>query len=160
MKLLVREPGRLVYQLRARDRNSLRGILRLGSQLRRRPPRFTRGPIGFVPPDSDEMLREAALEQQQDSRNSALGWLEDPARCVTGKGGFALTLSEGEAETLLQALNHAKMAVWEALGCPDENAPAQPSINPEIETLQQAKEIANAYIAWWVDSLSGDAPNH
>lgn len=159
MKLLVREPGRLVYQLRARDRNSLRGILRLGSQLRRRPPRFTRGPIGFVPPDSDEMLRETALQQQQDSRESALGWLEDPARCVAGKGGFGLTLTEAEAETMLQALNHAKMAFWEALGCPDENAPFHPAISPEIETLQQAKEIANAYIAWWVDSLSGDDPN-
>lgn len=158
MKLLVREPGRLVFQLRARDRNSMRGILRLGAQLRRRPPRFTRGPMGFVPKDSDDMLREAVVQQQLDSRQSALAWLEDPARCVAGKGGFGLTLTEAEAETMLQALNHAKMAFWEALGCPDENAPFPPAVSPEVETLQQAKEVANAYIAWWVESLAGDDP--
>ncbi len=157
MKLLVREPGRLVFQLRARDRNSLRALLRLGAECRVHPPHFTRGPMGFVPADSDQMLRDAVQQHRVQSRESALGWLEDPARCVAGRGGFGLTLTEAEAETLLQALNGAKLGFWEALGRPD---PEDPPISPgtaHTDALVYASELANAYIACLVDCLaSGD----
>lgn len=156
MKLLSREPGRLVFQLRARDRNSLRGILRMASECRRRPPRITRGPASFMPEDSEEMLREAIGQQRAEVQQGSLAWLEDPARCIPGKGGFGITLSEGEFESLLQALNNAKMAFWEALGCPDEDSPPLDEAQPEIQTLAFAMELSNQYIAHLVDCVSDD----
>jgi hypothetical protein len=156
MKLLSREPGRLVFQLRARDRNSLRGILRMGSECRRRPPRITRGPASFMPEDSEEMLREAIGQQMAEVQQGALAWLEDPARCVAGKGGFGLTLSEGEFEAFLQALNNAKMAFWETLGCPDEDSAPLDETRPEVQAFAFALELSNQYIAHILDCVSGD----
>jgi len=159
MKLLVREAGRLVFQLRARDRNSLRALLRLGAECQVRAPHFTRGPIGSVPPDADQMLKDAIQRHRVESRDSVLGWLEDPMRCVAGRGGYGLTLSEGEAETLLQALNSAKLGFWEALGRPD---PEDPPISPSTahsEALSYAADLANAYIACLVDFLAGGETN-
>jgi hypothetical protein len=156
MKLLSREPGRLVFQLRARDRNSLRGILRMGAECRRRPPRITRGPASFMPEDSEEMLREAIGQQMAEVQQGALALLEDPARCIAGKGGFGLTLSDAEFEALLQSLNNAKMAFWETLGCPDEDSAPLDESRPEIQAMAFALELSNQYIAHILDCVSGD----
>lgn len=115
--------------------------------------------MGFVPADSDQMLRDAMQQHRVESRDSALGWLEDPARCVAGRGGFGLTLSEAEAETLLQALNGAKMGFWEALGRPDPEDPPVSPTTAHAEALAYASELANAYIGCLVDCLSSDGPN-
>jgi len=156
MKLIAREADRLVFQLRAQDRNSLRGILRMGSECRRRPPRITRGPAAFMPEDSDEMLREAISQQLDEVQQGALALLDDPKRCVAGKGGFGLTLSDAEFESLLQALNNAKMAFWETLGCPDEDSPPLDEARAEVQTLTFALELSNQYIAHILDCVSGD----
>lgn len=155
MKLLSRQPGRLVFQLRSQDRNSLRGLLRLGSECRRSAPRITRGPMECVPDDAEAMLAEALAEQRASDRNSVLAWLEDGGRCQPGKGGFGLTLTEAEFEQLLQALNHAKMSFWESLGCPDPDAPSLAPETPRNQTLAYAIELANLYIGFLVESVAG-----
>lgn len=156
MKLLAREPGRIVLHLTARDRNSLSGLLRMGAACKRQPPRFTRGPTGLVPSDAAELLAQSIAEHRTVVRDGVLGWLEDPARCVPGKGGFGLTLTEAEAEMLLQALTGAKVAFWETLGCPDFESPPWKELTPAIEALLYSMELASAYIALLVEILSGE----
>jgi len=158
MKLLVREPGRLVFQLSAKDRNAIRALLRRGAETGRQPPRITRGPSAFVPQDALELLQAEQAARQQEFHSTVIDWLEQPARCVPGKGGFGLTLSEAEAETLLQALNSVKIGFWEALGSPDfeKGDPLEPTA--ENISLFLAIERASHYVACIVLALQGDEP--
>lgn len=109
-----------------------------------------------MPEDAAEMLVSAMAEQRAESNQSVIAWLEEGNKCVAGKGGYALTLTEGEAETLLQAVNACKVAFWETLGCPESEDPPWDEITPEIEALLFSMELATAYVAMLVEILSGE----
>ncbi len=159
MKLLAREPGRLVFHLSAKDRNAIRALLRRAAEVGRSPSPISRGPLAALPEDAQELLDAERLAEWNRFHTDVATWLDDPARCVAGKGGFGLTLSDADAEILLQALNSAKVGFWEALGSPDlENGDELAPTTDNISHLF-AIERASLYVATLVIALQGDQPN-
>jgi hypothetical protein len=92
MKLLVRDPDRLVFHLSAKDRNTIRALLRRAGEVGRNPSPITRGPLNAIPRDSQEILDAERLAEWTRFHTEVSTWLDDPQRCVAGEGGFGLTL--------------------------------------------------------------------
>ncbi len=159
MKLLAREPGRLVFHLSAKDRNAIRALLRRAAEIGRKPSPITRGPSAAIPTDAQELLDAERLAEWNRFHTDVATWLDDPARCVAGTGGFGLTLSETDAEILLQALNSAKVGFWEAIGSP--NLEDGDELEPTAANISQllAIERASHYVATLVLALQGGQSN-
>lgn len=155
MKLLVSEPGRLVVQLTRRERDEMRAVLRFHAQAPRRGPSITRGSGEGMPSDATAMLAEQVAEGWESERAGTLGLLEDAARCVKGKGGYGLQVTEDEAEGLLRALNGARMAFWEALGSPDFEAGEPVEETEGNRALVALMELAGSYVGRWLACLGG-----
>ena len=116
MNLLSRDGGRYVFHLTERDRDALRLLVRIAAGLGRNPAQLTRQATKALPPDAAARFATFMKNVHALHLNSAAEWLDDPAHCVPGKGGFGLTLLPAETEALLQAINSAKIGAWESLG--------------------------------------------
>lgn len=155
MKLLVSEPGRMVVQLTTRERDEMRAVLHGQGRVPRRGPSITRGPGEGLPADATAMLAEQVVGGWESERAGALGLLEDGARCVKGKGGYGLQVTEDEAERLLRALNGARVAFWEALGSPDFEAGERVEGTERNRALVFVMELAGSYVGRWLACLDG-----
>lgn len=158
MKLLVSEPGRLVVQLTKRERDEMRAVLQCHGQVPRCGPSITRGSAEGVPSDATAMLAEQVLGVWESERAGTLGLLEDAARCVKGKGGYGLQVTEDESERLLRALNGARVAFWEALGSPDFEAGERVEGTERNRALVALMELAGSYVGRWLACLGGGKP--
>jgi hypothetical protein len=133
MKLLRRDSEGSIWHLRSRERDLL---LLLFSRHPAAGRQATR--ISFTSEDLDRRvtgdLSSHLDEHRAAARGNVLRWLTDATVCVRGKGGFALTLSPGGLEELLQALNDIRLGAWERLGrpnppdVPDDLAPESPAL--------------------------------
>ena len=155
MKLLVAEPGRLVVQLMRRERDEMRAVLQCHAQVPRSGPSITRGSSEGLPADATAMLAEQVVGGWELERAGALGLLEDAARCVKGRGGYGLQVTEDEAERLLRALNGARVAFWEALGSPDFEVGERVEGTERNRALVALMELAGSYVGRWLACLDG-----
>jgi len=155
MKVLVSDPGRLVVQLTRRERDEMRAVLQCHGQVPRRGPSITRGSAEGMPSDATAMLAEQVAGAWESERAGTLGLLEDAARCVKGKGGYGLQVTEDEAERLLRALNGARLAFWEALGSPDFEAGERVEGTERNRALVALMELAGSYVGRWLACLGG-----
>lgn len=155
MKVLVSEPGRLVVQLTRRERDEMRAVLQCHGRVPRRGPAITRGSGEGLPSDATAMLAEQVAEGWESERAGTLGLLEDAARCVKGKGGYGLQVTEDEAERLLRALNGARLAFWEALGSPDFEVGERVEGTERNRALVALMELAGSYVGRWLACLGG-----
>lgn len=119
MNLLSREGGRLVFHLTEREHHLLRLVLRLARRTRRRNARLTTRPDASLPEGAAEAFADAMAARHLRTQSEAEAWLRDPGHCVLGRGGYGLTLTPAETESLLQAVNAARVGAWESLGSPD-----------------------------------------
>ena len=157
MKVLVSEPGRLVVQLTPRERQEMRVVLHAMAKERRKAPPLTRGDAQGMPGDAAALLAGELLGGLEDARIAATALLEDPARCVQGKGGYGLRTTEAEAEGLLRALNGARVAFWEALGSPDFEAGERVEPTERNRLLVALLEVAGSLVGRWLECMAGDA---
>jgi hypothetical protein len=158
MKLLVSEPGRRVIQLRPREHTELRAILAFGSDIPRTKPRLSRDSSDALPADAAEWLDESLAAERREGMRSALRIFEDPLRCVPGTGGYGLHLSDLETEVLLQSLNGVRVAIWESLGCPDEDEGINIPSSDENHTRAFVMELSALYLERLVGCLWGGGP--
>lgn len=156
MKLLVSEPGRRVVQLTPRERQEMRAVLHALSGVRRPLPSLTRGDAAGLPGDAAALLSEEVASGREAGRVGALGLLEDPLRCVEGRGGYGLHVTDGEAEGLLQALNGARVAFWEALGGPDFESGERVEDTERNRMLVTWMEVAGVHVGRWLACMGGD----
>ena len=157
MKLLLSEPGRRVVQLTPRERQEMRAVLHALARVTRTPPALTRGDAAGLPGDAAAFLSEEVASGREAGRVAALGLLEDPARCVEGRGGYGLHATDAEAEGLLQALNGARVAFWEALGRPDFESGERVEGTEANRMLVTLMEVAGVHVGRWLACMQGDA---
>jgi len=155
MKLLVSEPGRRVVQLASREWQQMRSVLGLFQQVGRRPPPITRGVADDLPADSAAMLAADVVAGLEAERSATLALLDDPARCVKGKGGYGLQVDEVEADRLLRVLNGARVACWEALGSPNFESGERVERTNRNRMLVTMMELAGALVSGWLTCLEG-----
>lgn len=155
MKLLVSEPGRRVLQLKPREHTEMRAILAFGSDIPRARPRLSRESSEQLPSDAAEWLDESLAAERGAGMKSALRLFEDPLRCVPGTGGYGLHLTDTETEVLLQSLNGVRVAIWESLGCPDEEEGDSIPSSDEHHTRVFVMELAALYVERLVGCLWG-----
>jgi hypothetical protein len=158
MKLLVSEPGRRVIHLRLREQTEMRAILAFGSDIPRSKPRLSRDSSAALPGDAAEWLDESLNAERREGMKSALRLFEDPLRCVPGTGGYGLHLTDTETEVLLQSLNGVRVAIWESLGCPDEDGGDEIPPSDENHTRVFVMELSALYLERLVSCLWGSPP--
>ena len=120
MKLLSREPEKLVFRLSKREHEALLVALRLRLHLPRRPRSMSSDtPHEERLKEAEVDLGEALEEHRLALSKGAEELLADRGRCAPQKGGgYHLSLKAGESELLLQTLNEVRVGAWEKLGCP------------------------------------------
>jgi hypothetical protein len=142
VKLISRDQDRTVWLLRGVDRDSLLLLLDAGLTRPTRRPGISRHSADLNDRFQAD-LGDRLKAHRAAMHGSVTGWLRDPAKCAEGKGGHAWTLSVGEVETLLQALNQLRIAAWERLGRPDPLHPTAPLVPGSLEFLD-----------WWILELA------
>lgn len=158
MKLLRREPGRLIFRLSKREHEALLTTLRLR-------PLFPRAARSIASDGAaDRKLRaaqadlDAALAEHRREQVAVLEkLLADPARCAPQPpSGWQLTLGGGEAELLLQSLNEIRVGSWEKLGSPDFEAGQKPVLNEENFLALWAFQLSELFEGTLLAALTGE----
>lgn len=129
MKLLSQNADRLVFQLDPREVEILRQLVQVGLTAERGPIRMSQKPEALPEGALEDFA--AAMEQSRAAGRALLQRVFEPQggylqEASGGARGCGLTLTRPDLEQLLQALNELKLAHWERLGCPDEEAPDEP----------------------------------
>ena len=158
MKLLARESGRLVFRLAKREHEALLTTLRLRPLFpRRSKPIASDGVTDPKLHAAQEDLETALAEHRQEQTGTLEALLADPERCAPLKpSGWRLTLSEGDAEALLQALNEVRVGSWEKLGAPDFEAGERPELTEENFLCLWAFQLSEVFQGVLLDALMGD----
>ena len=149
MKLLVKDAERMVFLLSRREHYLLRFLFRVARRTRRARASLSRDADDAIDESTAAGFADAMAAHHDDARSTAERWLKDPAHCVRGRGGgFGLTLTAAETETLLQAVNAARVGAWESLGSPDFEMGEQidPSTQPNIRAIV-AMQLAEHFVA-------------
>ena len=158
VKLLSREPGRLVFRLSKRDHEALLTTLRLRPLFPRRPRSIASDA------EADQNLRaaqqdlDAALEQHRTEQVSAMETLiNDEARCAVQPGsGWRLILNDTDAEMLLQALNEIRVGSWEKLGAPDFEAGQHLELDQENFLALWAFQLSEMFQGTLLAAMTGE----
>jgi len=158
MKLLFREPGRLVFRVSRREHEALLTLLRMRAH-------FPRGPR----PLTGDTATEARLRAAQADLDAALGefrqelttdveaLLADAGRCTPRKGGgYELTLNTEASQMLLQALNEVRVGAWEKLGCPDFESGNHPDLTEENFLCFWALQMTDLFQGVLLAALAGE----
>ena len=158
VKLLSRESGQLVFRCSKRDHEALLTTLRLR-------PLFPRGARSIASDGAaGQALRaaqadlNAALAEHREEQIAGLdALLADPARCAPQPGGgWRLTLSHGDAEMLLQALNEIRVGSWEKLGSPDFEVGNRPQVDEENFLALWAFQLSELFQGTLLAALTGE----
>ena len=158
MKLLCREPDKLVFRLSKREYEALLVAVRLRSHL----PRQARSITSDTPKEArlreaQEDLTNALKEHRQELSRWAEDLLADPTRCAAQKGsGYQLTLSASDSELVLQTLNEVRIAAWEKLGCPNLATGDRPEISDENFLCFWAFQVTDMFQGTLLAALAGE----
>lgn len=158
MKLLSRDPDRLVFRLTKRDHEALLTVLRLGPLFPRQGRPISRDAAGLEKLRAAQDDLDAALAEHRRSRVAEVeALIADPARCAPLKpSGWKLTLSTAGSEALLQLLNEIRVGAWEKLGAPDFGAGERPKIDEEDLLGLWAFQLSEVFQGVLLDALVGD----
>lgn len=119
MKLLSRDQERYVFLIEREEHELLLSLLSLrGGMLRRR----NAGTLSKTDPKAVSGNAELNRSLARHRRHQAAvvkRLLKSKATCVPTESGYGLTVSPGEYEAMLQAVNNVNLRAWEALGRPD-----------------------------------------
>jgi hypothetical protein len=158
MKLLHREPGKLVFRVSRREHEALLVALRLRTHLaRRQRPMSSDTPKEERLRTAQEDLDAALQEHRRELAQAVEVLLSDQTKCAPQKGGgYHLTLADGDEEMLLQALNDTRVGAWEKLGCPDFEAGDRPEVSEENFLCFWAFQVTDIFQGELLAALSGE----
>jgi hypothetical protein len=158
VKLVFREPGKLVFRLDGREHDALRAALALRAHLPRRGR-----PLTGDTPTSDRLrlaqdeLAAALKDHRRELTEGIEKLLEDPARCAPqAKGARILTLSNDDANLLLQVLNDVRLGAWETLGCPDFETGDRPQVTEDNFLCLWAMQVTDLFQGTLLAGLRGE----
>lgn len=158
MKLVSRDPDKLVFRLDSRDYDALRAAVALRSHLTRRRRPLT-GEIAIPDSlrDAGNDLDEALTEHRREMTTAVDALLTDPVRCAEqSRGARLLSLTHDDANLLLQVLNDLRVGAWERLGCPDFEAGQRPEVNEGNFICLWAFQVTELFEAHLLEGLMGD----
>ena len=120
MTLLQASKSKLVFRMSESERSLLRTLFELypripsaaGLSGRRGKPPHSK--------DTQALLEEALAEQRAESKKRLKTFLDDSKRFELTEKGWKFSLSDLEADWLLQVLNDIRVGSWVALGSPEE----------------------------------------
>jgi hypothetical protein len=152
VKLIRRSDARLLFHLGHREGSLLLQVLK----------RYPRVPSAHQPlsksgllsnrQENQRLLDEALAEQRADCKNQLQALLADPRRFHKVDTGFRLSLSQPDAEWLLQVLNDIRVGSWIILGSPEGKLEG---LNASTAADFWAMELAGAFQAELLQALEG-----
>jgi hypothetical protein len=153
LKLLERHQKSLIFGLSKREKGQLIRLLGLYPRVPAVHQRLSK--TGCLPQmeEAQKLLEEALAEQRNEHRKNLGIFLAAPSRFEESDKGVIFTMSESEAEWLLQVLNDIRIGSWILAGSPDNifkvlNAHTAPNIS--------AMEIAGFFEAHLLDAIAGE----
>jgi hypothetical protein len=150
---VTRAANRFHIQLGAREKRLLFELFALYPRIP--PAHHQLSKSGSIPdPQSNQQLLDEALaEHRAESKRQLNALISDPKHLNEIRGGWRLSLSRAELETLLQALNDVRVGSWLLLGSPDPNLnPA--GINEKNGQDYMAMELAGYFQMRLIEDLN------
>jgi hypothetical protein len=108
------------------------------------------------PKETEALLEEALAEQRAETRKQLKGFLADGKRFEQTEKGWKFTLTDVEAEWLLQVLNDIRVGSWVALGSPEERLDV---LNESNMRDFWAMEISGRFEMILLEALRGSSLN-
>jgi hypothetical protein len=144
--------GKLSFRLGDNEKSLLITMLELyprvtsAATLARKPRRSAQDK------DTETLLEEALAEQRRETKKQLKAFCLDPKHFQKQEAGWRMSVTETEADWLLQILNDIRVGSWIALGSPEESL--------EVLTKKNARdfwamEIAGRFEAALLEALSG-----
>ena len=119
MKLIGTEKNQLVLQFGRREKELLTTLLQLYPCV---PPAHHKlSKTAKLDPSNQQLLDEALAEQRSESQQQVSRLLNQPGRWTEHHSGWRLSLTNTEAEWLLQVLNDIRVGSWVLLGSPEDH---------------------------------------
>lgn len=153
MKLLKVEGGQFVFQLSPRSQAVLRELLALYPLVPTAHYRGTCQEDAAELAETQQLMREALAEAQQDGREKLEALLRDPAHWRETPHGFCLVVSAAEIDWLLQVLNDVRVGCWIKLGEPGYAELGKLELNAKTTRYFWAMELCGHFQALLLDAL-------
>jgi hypothetical protein len=118
--LLHAAKGKLVFRLGESERSLLLTLFDLYPRVPSARGLSSRGGMPRHSKDTAGLLEEALAEQRAETKKRLKGFLDDPKRFEKADKGWKFSLTDLEADWLLQVLNDIRVGSWVALGSPEE----------------------------------------
>ena len=151
MKLIKHYQERLVFGLSKREQSQLLNVLTLYPRVPPAHHRLSKTGCLPQPVEAQKLLEEALAEQRRDNRKTLELFLSAPGRFTESATSSRFTLSETEAEWLLQILNDVRIGSWVLIGSPENVLKA---LTPQTAPSISAMEIAGFFQANLLQALS------
>jgi len=151
LKLLSRQEQQLVFVLTRREQAQLLNVLQLYPRIPPAHYRLSKSGRLPEPEESQKLLDEALAEVRASNRKTLQAFLSEPTRFTASAKTLQFTLSETEAEWLLQVLNDVRVGSWVSAGSPENFLAA---LNEKTTADIWAMEIAGYFEAHLLDALS------
>jgi soluble cytochrome b562 len=153
VKLLKVEGDRFVFQLSGRSEVMLRELLALYPLVPTAHYRATRQADAAELTETEQLMREALAEVQQEGREKLQALLRDPAHWRETPHGFCLVVSAAEIDWLLQVLNDVRVGSWIKLGEPGYRELGKLDLNAQTARHFWAMELSGHFQALLLDAL-------
>ncbi|MBX3748190.1 MAG: hypothetical protein KF833_23010 [Verrucomicrobiae bacterium] len=144
MKLLLRQPDRLVFALSSREKTLLENLMVFFPMRPDNPPILSREPDARLTEATD--LLQSNLREQ---RAELAGWIRthlSPEGALRPHGeAWILTLSGADTERLLQVLNDLRVGAWHKLGCPEDIDGSRLATSPSQAPLFMIMTLAGQF---------------
>lgn len=120
MTLLQASKDKLVFRMGESERSLLTTLFELYPRVPSAAGLSSRGGKPRHTKDTEALLEEALVEQRAETRKRLKTFLEEARRFEKAEKGWKFSLTELEADWLLQVLNDIRVGSWVALGSPEE----------------------------------------
>lgn len=123
MKLRTRQNDELIFELTERERSCLVNVLGLYPLTPPAHYQLSRNQCVPEPEEAQKLLDEAMAEQRAGHRKALDEFLNSSTRFSKAGRKVLFTLSDPEADFLLQVLNDIRVGSWISIGSPVELPP-------------------------------------
>ena len=154
MKLIRASAKRFWFQLGKREMDRLNTVLKFYPCIPSAYPRLTKSTRLADAEASQKLLDEALAEQRAANKKRLEAFLDDPKRVAANAAGWALSLTPGDVEWLLQVLNDIRVGSWVILGSPEHRIE---SVNAKTAPHLWAMEVAGAFQMGFLEGVEGRA---
>jgi hypothetical protein len=118
--LLQASKGKLIFRMGESERSLLLTLFELYPRVPSAAGLSSRGGKPTHSKDSQSLLEDALAEQRAETKKRLRTFLDESKRFEPADKGWKFSLTDVEADWLLQVLNDIRVGSWVALGSPEE----------------------------------------